>query len=204
MDSLAGELQCPICLELFTCPIILPCSHILCRQPCADRLFDHGFIRCPVCRDHSFVSGGLECLPRVISLENIIESYTTGVAAGQNNIPQIEQCGLKDIACQLCEGTARKATKSCLDCNASYCRKCLRVSHPDKDPFREHRLVDPKRYSKPQEQRCPQHDVRANIFCMDCQVLACLLCADDPSAHPRHQVLSIDQATDTLRVSQVL
>jgi hypothetical protein len=47
-NDLVGELQCPVCLELLTWPIILPCSHILCRDPCGERLFTHGFIRCPV------------------------------------------------------------------------------------------------------------------------------------------------------------
>ena len=101
MEAVAEELQCPICLELFHQPIILPCSHILCRAPCAERLFDNGFVRCPVCRDNCFVTGGVQSLPRVISLENIIEHYQGGVA------PQTEQpaevCGKDDIACQLCE-----------------------------------------------------------------------------------------------------
>jgi len=47
-EYLVGELQCPVCLELLNWPIILPCSHVLCRDPCAERLFVHGFIRCPV------------------------------------------------------------------------------------------------------------------------------------------------------------
>jgi hypothetical protein len=204
MDAVVGELQCPICLEFFECPIILPCSHILCRSPCAQRLFDHGFVRCPVCRDNSFVSGGVASLPRVISLENIIESYRDGGATGgEPAVLHADRCGKEDIPCQLCDGTTKKAVKSCLDCNASYCRRCLQVSHPDKEPFRTHTLVRPRRYPKPREQRCPQHDVRANVYCQDCQTLACLLCADDPSAHPAHQILSLDQATDLLR-SQVL
>ncbi|XP_045161107.1 E3 ubiquitin-protein ligase Midline-1-like isoform X2 [Mercenaria mercenaria] len=70
-----NDLQCPICLELYTYPIILPCSHVLCRSPCAEQLFDFNFIRCPVCRDNCYVSGGISSLPRVIALENIIERY---------------------------------------------------------------------------------------------------------------------------------
>ena len=81
MEAVVDELMCPICLEFFTHPVILPCSHILCKSPCAERLFNHGFVRCPVCRDNSFVSGGLECLPRVISLEHIIDRYRAGTVA---------------------------------------------------------------------------------------------------------------------------
>ncbi len=78
MEAVVEELLCPICLEFFTIPTILPCNHVLCRTPCAERLFDHGFIRCPVCRDSSFVNGGLDSLPRVITLEHIIERYQDG------------------------------------------------------------------------------------------------------------------------------
>lgn len=74
MEEILQELQCPICLEFYNYPVILPCAHILCRSPCAERLFGNGnFVKCPVCRDNSFVSGGVSHLPRVISLENIIE-----------------------------------------------------------------------------------------------------------------------------------
>ena len=73
MDYILEELRCPICLDLFTAPIVLPCSHVLCQEPCASRLFHSGFIRCPVCRDTSFVIGGLRTLPRVISLDHIIQ-----------------------------------------------------------------------------------------------------------------------------------
>ena len=78
MDEIVGELQCPICLEFLQHPLILPCAHVLCRNPCAVRLFNANFVRCPVCRDSSFVNGGVDSLPRVITLENIIDRYDVG------------------------------------------------------------------------------------------------------------------------------
>ncbi|KAH9510348.1 hypothetical protein Btru_042853 [Bulinus truncatus] len=67
------DLTCPVCLELYTHPVILPCGHVLCRTPCAENILDLAFIRCPVCRDKCYVSGGLSSLPRVISLDSIID-----------------------------------------------------------------------------------------------------------------------------------
>ena len=88
-----------------------------------------------VCRDNSFVSGGIQNLPRVISLEHIIErvrhpSPTSPVSATDAAESEAECCGADDIPCQLCDdGTRlpRRAAKSCLHCNASYCTICLRV-----------------------------------------------------------------------------
>ncbi|XP_005109179.3 RING finger domain and kelch repeat-containing protein DDB_G0271372 [Aplysia californica] len=88
------DLTCPICLEFFAHPIILPCSHVLCRRPCAENLFDVNFIRCPVCRDNCYISGGISSLPRVIALESIIETVraerkarTTGTSAANHDNP---------------------------------------------------------------------------------------------------------------------
>uniref|UniRef100_A0A8C2FFK9 RING-type domain-containing protein n=1 Tax=Cyprinus carpio TaxID=7962 RepID=A0A8C2FFK9_CYPCA len=56
--SLEKQLSCPICLDMFTKPVvILPCQHNLCRG-CASDLYDSknpyhfsgGIFRCPTCR----------------------------------------------------------------------------------------------------------------------------------------------------------
>jgi len=94
-----------------------------------------------VCRDNSFVSGGIQNLPRVISLEHIIDrvrnpspraspAVCAADAAPTPAADADECCGDDDVACQLCDdGTRlpRRAAKSCLHCNASYCTTCLKV-----------------------------------------------------------------------------
>ena len=88
-----------------------------------------------MCRDNSFVSGGIQNLPRVISLEHIIErvrhpSPTSPVSTSDATDTEAECCGADDVPCQLCDdGTRfpRRAVKSCLHCNASYCTTCLKV-----------------------------------------------------------------------------
>lgn len=42
MENLEKQLVCPICLEMFTKPVvILPCQHNLCRK-CANDIFQVG------------------------------------------------------------------------------------------------------------------------------------------------------------------
>jgi len=74
------------------------------------------------------------------------------------------------------------------------------TSHPNRSPFSEHRLVEPRRCAKPEELRCLQHDVMVNIYCRDCQSLGCLLCADQQSTHAGHDVLTLTQAADYFKV----
>ncbi|KAK3104399.1 hypothetical protein FSP39_001158 [Pinctada imbricata] len=209
------DLQCPICLELFNYPIILPCSHVLCRSPCAEHLFDFNFIRCPVCRDNCYVSGGISSLPRVIALENIIERFK---AASQNSKPDRKQsiCSTLDASfdsitdnsilpsvCNLCSTSKKtKAIKTCLDCNASYCAKCLKMSHPNKEPFLSHELVSPNLDGRDLNQSdsglCSTHGERLSLFCRDCTTTCCALCRED-ERHKDHQLVAVDEAYTDLK-----
>lgn len=46
------------------------------------------------------------------------------------------------VHCQFCDvDPARVAVKTCLTCRAYYCERCLRVTHPRKKPFVNHKLV---------------------------------------------------------------
>jgi len=45
-----------------------------------------------------------------------------------------------------------------------------------------------------------EHDVTVNVYCQDCQSLACLLCADQQSSHAGHELLTLSQAADYFKV----
>uniref|UniRef100_A0A7M4EF01 RING-type E3 ubiquitin transferase n=1 Tax=Crocodylus porosus TaxID=8502 RepID=A0A7M4EF01_CROPO len=91
MDSLERQLICPICLEVFTKPVvILPCQHNLCRK-CANDIFQvsgsisssrgttlgsAGRFRCPSCRHEVVLDRhGIYGLQRNLLVENIIDIY---------------------------------------------------------------------------------------------------------------------------------
>uniref|UniRef100_A0A3B1K617 RING-type E3 ubiquitin transferase n=1 Tax=Astyanax mexicanus TaxID=7994 RepID=A0A3B1K617_ASTMX len=91
MDSLEKQLICPICLEIFTKPVvILPCQHNLCRK-CANDIFQAsnpylptrggtvssgGRFRCPSCRHEVVLDRhGVYGLQRNLLVENIIDMY---------------------------------------------------------------------------------------------------------------------------------
>ncbi|XP_059808705.1 tripartite motif-containing protein 55a isoform X1 [Hypanus sabinus] len=92
MDNLEKQLICPICLELFSKPVvILPCQHNLCRK-CANDMFQAsnpywstrgsstvgsgGRFRCPSCRHEVVLDRhGVYGLQRNLLVENIIDLY---------------------------------------------------------------------------------------------------------------------------------
>ncbi|XP_039982224.1 tripartite motif-containing protein 55b [Xiphias gladius] len=91
MENLEKQLICPICLELFTKPVvILPCQHNLCRK-CANDVFQAsnpylptrsgsmtsgGRFRCPSCRHEVILDRhGVYGLQRNLLVENIIDMF---------------------------------------------------------------------------------------------------------------------------------
>uniref|UniRef100_A0A8C8EUX3 E3 ubiquitin-protein ligase Midline-1 n=1 Tax=Oncorhynchus tshawytscha TaxID=74940 RepID=A0A8C8EUX3_ONCTS len=94
MEALESELTCPICLELFEDPLLLPCAHSLCFG-CAHRiLVSHcasnepvqsiGAFQCPTCRYVISLSPqrGLEGLKRNVTLQNIIDRVQRAASSG--------------------------------------------------------------------------------------------------------------------------
>uniref|UniRef100_G1QFT8 Tripartite motif containing 54 n=1 Tax=Myotis lucifugus TaxID=59463 RepID=G1QFT8_MYOLU len=91
MDNLEKQLICPICLEMFSKPVvILPCQHNLCK--CANDVFQAsnplwqsrgsttvssgGRFRCPSCRHEVVLDRhGVYGLQRNLLVENIIDIY---------------------------------------------------------------------------------------------------------------------------------
>ncbi|XP_075959748.1 putative E3 ubiquitin-protein ligase MID2 [Anarhichas minor] len=96
METLESELTCPICLELFEDPLLLPCAHSLCFN-CAHRiLVSHcstskplesiSAFQCPTCRYVITLNHrGLEGLKRNVTLQNIIDRFQKASLSGPNS-----------------------------------------------------------------------------------------------------------------------
>ncbi|KAG7282043.1 hypothetical protein CRUP_020148, partial [Coryphaenoides rupestris] len=96
METLESELTCPICLELFEDPLLLPCAHSLCFN-CAHRiLVSHcstskplesiSAFQCPTCRYVITLNHrGLEGLKRNVTLQNIIDRFQKASLSGPSS-----------------------------------------------------------------------------------------------------------------------
>ncbi|KAM8829329.1 LOW QUALITY PROTEIN: tripartite motif-containing protein 16-like [Spinachia spinachia] len=95
-----------------------------------------------------------------------------------------DQClaGPENVACDFCTGRKRKALKSCLQCQLSYCQK-----HHYEEPLKKHRLVEA---SKLHENICSQHNQEKNIFCCTDQQRICLSCLTE---HKGHDIVSVSE-----------
>uniref|UniRef100_A0A8K9XDH3 Midline 2 n=1 Tax=Oncorhynchus mykiss TaxID=8022 RepID=A0A8K9XDH3_ONCMY len=216
METLESELTCPICLELFEDPLLLPCAHSLCFN-CAHRiLVSHcssnkplesiSAFQCPTCRYVITLNHrGLEGLKRNVTLQNIIHRFQKASVSGPNSPSESRRhtatMSLEHrISCQFCEqDPPREAVKTCVTCEVSYCDRCLRATHPNKKPFTSHRLVEPVHDAHLRGLTCLEHEnEKVNMYCIVDDQLICALCKL-VGRHREHQVSSFSERFDKLK-----
>ncbi|XP_068923028.1 E3 ubiquitin-protein ligase Midline-1 isoform X2 [Petaurus breviceps papuanus] len=220
METLESELTCPICLELFEDPLLLPCAHSLCFN-CAHRiLVSHcatnesvesiTAFQCPTCRYVITLSQrGLEGLKRNVTLQNIIDRFQKASVSGPNSPSETRRerafdsnamTSSEKVLCQFCDqDPAQDAVKTCVTCEVSYCEECLKATHPNKKPFTGHRLIEPIPDSHIRGLMCLEHeDEKVNMYCVTDDQLICALCKL-VGRHRDHQVAALSERYDKLK-----
>ncbi|XP_014384322.1 PREDICTED: E3 ubiquitin-protein ligase Midline-1 isoform X2 [Myotis brandtii] len=222
METLESELTCPICLELFEDPLLLPCAHSLCFN-CAHRiLVSHcatnesvesiTAFQCPTCRHVITLSQrGLDGLKRNVTLQNIIDRFQKASVSGPNSPSETRRerafdanamTSAEKVLCQFCDQEpAQDAVKTCVTCEVSYCDECLKATHPNKKPFTGHRLIEPIPDSHIRGLMCLEHeDEKVNMYCVTDDQLICALCKL-VGRHRDHQVAALSERYDKLKVN---
>ncbi|KAM4786621.1 tripartite motif-containing protein 54 isoform 1-T1 [Cyanocitta cristata] len=133
MESLEKQLICPICLEMFSKPVvILPCQHNLCRK-CANDVFQAsnplwqsrgssavpsgGRFRCPSCRHEVVLDRhGVYGLQRNLLVENIIDIYK------QESARPLHAKAEQHLMCE--EHEDERINIYCLRCEVPTCSLC--------------------------------------------------------------------------------
>ncbi|XP_063791182.1 E3 ubiquitin-protein ligase TRIM39-like [Pseudophryne corroboree] len=181
--DLRQELDCSICLSIYTDPVTLRCGHNFCRV-CIDRVLDTqegaGVYSCPDCRAECQERPALQ---RNITLCNIVGSFLS-------TRPDQEETG---IFCTYCVDSPVPAAKSCLLCEASLCDKHLRVH--SKSP--EHVLCDPT--TALGNRKCSVHKEIYKYYCTEDAACICVSCCMI-GEHRGHQMESLDEASEKKKV----
>ncbi|XP_073468630.1 E3 ubiquitin-protein ligase TRIM39-like [Aquarana catesbeiana] len=169
--DLRRELDCSVCLNIYTDPVMLLCGHNFCRV-CIERVLDtqgrSGGYSCPECRTE-FQERPALC--RNITLCNIVENFLSTHPGEEKS----------EVFCTHCVDSPVPAVKSCLLCEASLCDKHLRVH--SKSP--EHVLCDPT--TSLESRKCSVHKKILEYYCSVDGACICLACRLD-GAHHGHQV----------------
>ncbi|XP_041083601.1 E3 ubiquitin/ISG15 ligase TRIM25-like [Polyodon spathula] len=168
------DLSCPICLQLFSEPAMLPCGHNFCAS-CIEGVIEgeaeRGQHTCPECRsDYK----GQTALQRNFKLCSIVEGF------------KVSESASSPVLCDMCLETPDLAVRTCLKCKISMCALHLKP-HLEKKYFKSHALVEPtsdlsaRKYSK--------HDEAVKYYCFEDKSCICVSCTIE-GEHKNHNVKS--------------
>ncbi|CAM4727017.1 unnamed protein product [Leuciscus chuanchicus] len=190
MDVKEDDLKCPVCVELFTDPVRLPCGHNFC-QTCIQVVWNmddpktsgEGPLFCPECQI---------LLPSDLKLEfnSDLQRKVQDVFAGASSLEGSSHMSPFIIMCDQCIGKTEVAVKSCLSCDASLC-SAHTLLHQQREALRGHSLIEVTEDFI--SFKCKEHGEELKLFCQEDQTTVCCLCIVVGS-HKNHQTVTLQEA----------
>ncbi|KAL7875493.1 hypothetical protein AOLI_G00104560 [Acnodon oligacanthus] len=179
------QLQCSICLDVFTDPVTTPCGHNFCRV-CLKECWDSSSrCQCPVCKEefsrrpelrvNTFISG-------------LAAQFKKSVQVKSSRAPEERPIKPTKVLCDSCSEEKLEALKSCLDCGVSYCQSHLAL-HKTTPKLKKHRLMDP--VENLEDYICQKHERPLELFCRDDQTCVCQFCTE--TDHKTHSTVPIEE-----------
>ncbi|XP_061193947.1 E3 ubiquitin-protein ligase TRIM56-like [Saccostrea echinata] len=178
-------LQCPICMDEYKDPRILPCHHTVCLNCLLDyvrhssssgRLF-----RCPQCRSDICVPrGGVKDFPPNFYVNCI-----------QDELGSRPYFGI----CDICERDWLISQYRCVDCDLDICRFCIHEHRLFKhDAGRDVTIMRIETGNitsyMASEKGCENHSGEAlQMFCSTCEVAVCVTCVCE--THKKHETMPL-------------
>ncbi|KTF90431.1 hypothetical protein cypCar_00017238 [Cyprinus carpio] len=174
LAALSNELQCSICLDLFTDPVSTPCGHNFCKN-CLNQCWNNSqTYNCPFCKETFSKRPDLK--------------INTALRQVVQHIKEKSGLSKSEVLCDFCDDIKMKALKMCLVCQSSYCETHLephqRVAH-----LKKHKLIDPE--ANLEDYICQKHEKPLELFCRDDQTCVCLLCA--MKDHKNHNTVAVEE-----------
>ena len=186
LQKLTDQLTCPICLDNYTNPRVLPCLHVFCEH-CLGRLVlrdtENLTATCPNCRRETRLpQEGVAGLPPAFYINHLFEVRDT---LQKVRDPQ-------KIRCEKCKDGDAKGY--CRDCGKFVCEACITM-HRKWEEFAEHEIAtlgqieaDVAQFVPPKKVaiKCSKHpSEELKIYCETCNELICRDCT--VKAHRDHQ-----------------
>uniref|UniRef100_A0A8C2CU89 Uncharacterized protein n=1 Tax=Cyprinus carpio TaxID=7962 RepID=A0A8C2CU89_CYPCA len=171
--ALNEELQCSICVDVFTYLVTIPFGHNFCRT-CLNKCWTNTqTCFCPSCK---------KTLTKRPDLE-INTTLTKVVQYFEKSNP-----GRSEVFCDFCDGRKQKAVKSCLTCQSSYCETHLEPHHRV-TRLKKHKLINA--VENLEDYICKKHQRPLDLFCRDDQTSVCLSCTEGD--HRTHNTVPIEE-----------
>ncbi|KAL1277774.1 hypothetical protein QQF64_024447 [Cirrhinus molitorella] len=174
---LTEELQCSVCLDVFTNPVTIPCGHNFCKS-CLNQCWDKSKdCYCPYCKETFSKRPDLKINT---ALRQVVQHFK-------------EKSGVtkSEVLCNICDERKLKALKSCLTCQSCYCETHLEPHH--RVPrLKKHKLINA--VENLEDYICEQHERPLELFCRDDQTCVCLICT--VTDHKDHNTVPLEQESE--------
>ncbi|XP_037401746.1 tripartite motif-containing protein 16-like isoform X2 [Pygocentrus nattereri] len=176
------QLQCSICLDVFTDPVTTPCGHNFCRV-CLKECWDSSSrCKCPLCMEEFFRRPELRVNTFISGLAT---QFKKSVQVKSSRAPEKRPSKVKKVLCDYC---SEGAVKSCLDCGVSYCETHL-MPHKTAVKLKKHKMMDP--VENLEDYSCQKHERPLELFCRDDQMYVCQFCTE--TDHKAHSTVPIEE-----------
>ncbi|KAL0967040.1 hypothetical protein UPYG_G00303820 [Umbra pygmaea] len=190
LDLDRHQFRCPVCLEVLSEPVTIPCGHSYCLA-CIEEFWERRRRKgvttysCPQCR-HVFIHR--PGIHRNTVLAELVEKLQTEDSKHPGVLAEDTSSLVRpeNVECDICTGRRRRAVKSCLVCLASYCDTHLQ-QHQNRHQNHPHRLTSPPEKHL-LHQVCPRHDRLLTGYCWTDRLCVCSLCIKD--RHQGHKTVS--------------
>lgn len=192
VEPLVHELSCPICFQLFSDPVVLPCGHNYCRTCIWMTAYksDQTPPCCPECRENF---QDVQSLQKNFKLCNIVEGFRATNPEWEGDFSG--QPERMEVFCDQCIDEPSVAVKSCLKCEVSLCSRHFQ-KHQERETFRSHSLVEPLR--EVGTKTCIVHSRPLEYFCSNDMNLFCNTCFIE-GHHQSHDILTFSAAEEEMR-----
>ncbi|XP_068089261.1 tripartite motif-containing protein 75-like [Hyperolius riggenbachi] len=164
------ELDCCVCLNIYTDPVNLRCGHNFCRV-CIDRVLDSqkgfGYYSCPQCRDKFQERPTLQ---RNITLRKIVDNLWSPQPNRSDN----------SFLCTYCIHSLEPAVKLCLMCEAFLCYGHLEVHSKSPEHVLAELMVSGER------KKCSFHKELLKYYFHEDDAYICVSCSLT-RVHQEHQ-----------------
>ncbi|XP_036416487.1 E3 ubiquitin-protein ligase TRIM39-like [Colossoma macropomum] len=186
------QLQCSLCLDVFTDPVSTPCGHNFCMV-CLKECWDSSpRCQCPFCKEEFSKRPELR-----------VNTFISGLAAQFRKSDQVKSSRApekppskpKKVLCESCTEEKLEALKSCLSCVNSYCKIHLEP-HQRVSSLKEHKLMDP--VENLEDYICQKHQRPLELFCRDDQTCVCQFCTEGD--HKTHSTVPVEEESGQKKI----
>uniref|UniRef100_A0A4W5NPC1 E3 ubiquitin-protein ligase TRIM39-like n=1 Tax=Hucho hucho TaxID=62062 RepID=A0A4W5NPC1_9TELE len=175
------QFLCSICLDVFTEPVTISCGHNFCMACITKYWNNKDLCQCPLCQENFSRRPKLRVNT---TFREVVENYKKMRDKGRDGAPPKPG----KVPCDVCTGMKRKALKSCLVCQTSYCETHLEP-HQIASPLKRHKLIDP--VENLEDRMCKKHDRLLELFCRTDQTCVCQFCTE--AEHKTHDTVPIEE-----------